>query len=144
MPRRVLVALLILTLLGFTGVKVSALWSQPEQPRIVAQPLLDDTLSEADWLLTLDAHQLAFWQRLEHRLQNNPDDYEASLLKSLLLFQGARLNAAVIELQQLTRWAPKFQLAHLVLGDLLLARFDQISSIGKSDLLICNCNFLLM
>jgi len=135
MTRRLPVALLILALLIFTGVKVSALWSQPEQLRLAVQPMLDDAHSEANWLLTLDAQQLAFWQRLEHRLQNNPDDYEASLLKSLLLFQGARLNAAVSELQQLTQRAPKFQLAHLVLGDLLLARFDQISSIGKSALL---------
>ncbi|HEY5674519.1 MAG TPA: L,D-transpeptidase family protein [Malonomonas sp.] len=134
MVRRLLVAVLILTLLGFTGVRVSALWSQPDE-RLVERAVLDDTLSTASWLLTLDDQQRAFWQRLESRLQGNPDDFEASLLKSLLLFQGARLNAAVSELQELTRRAPKFQLAHLVLGDLLLARFDLVSSIGKSALL---------
>ncbi len=135
MVRRLLVAVLILTLLGFTGVRVSALWSQPDEQRLVERAVLDDTLSTASWLLTLDDQQRAFWQRLESRLQGNPDDFEASLLKSLLLFQGARLNAAVSELQELTRRAPKFQLAHLVLGDLLLARFDLVSSIGKSALL---------
>ncbi len=135
MGRRLLTAALILILLGFTGVKVRALWSQKEKVAPLQQSLVDENFSGADWLLTLDDRQLTFWQHLEARLKKNPDDYEASLLKSLLLFQGARLSAAVTELQELTKRAPKFQLAHLVLGDLLLARFDLVASIGESALL---------
>ena len=35
----------------------------------------------------------------------------------------------------MTRRAPKFQLAHLIKGDLLLARYDQVSDVGQSGLL---------
>ena len=135
MGRRVLIAGLILIVIVFTGVKVGALWSQQESPRLVYPSITQDVFSVADWLISLDAQQRAFWKRLEARLESNPDDYEASLLKSLLLFQGGRLNTAVDELRDLTSRAPKFQLAHLVLGDLLLARFDQVASIGQSALL---------
>lgn len=135
MGRRLLITVLIVVLLGFTGVKVGALWSQQETSRPKPAASINVVVSSVDWLASLDEQQQLFWQRLETRLENNPDDYEASLLKSLLLFQGGKLSSAVAELQLLTKRAPKFQLAHLVLGDLLLARFDQVASIGSSAFL---------
>jgi len=40
------------------------------------------------------------------------------------------LDDAITEIRGLTHRAPKFQLAHLVLGDLLTARFEHLESIG--------------
>lgn len=134
--RRILTALLILVLLGFTGAQVGALWSQ--QQTDVAAPAIGDfaePLASGAWLRGLDRQQQALFERLSKRLEKNSDDFEASLLKGLLLFQTGRLNAAVDELRMLTERAPKFQLAHLILGDLLLARFDQVASIGDSALM---------
>ena len=140
MVKRFTVTVLILVLLGFTGVKVGALWSdKPLQPSASTAPAAgieqDLVESENRWIGSLDQQQRSLLQRLDSRLERNQDDFEANLLKSLLYFQTGRLNSAVEELQQLTEKAPKFQLAHLILGDLLLARFDQVGSIGSSSLL---------
>lgn len=136
MLKRLCVSLLIVGLLAVTGVKVGALWSQPQAGLpAVAPQMRAETFSEVDWQQDLSPQQSALYGRLCHRLQENPADYEASLLKGLLLFQTGRLTAAVDDLQQLVAHAPKFQLAHLILGDLLLARFDQVDSIGQSAVL---------
>jgi len=136
MVKRLLISILILSMLGFTVAKVSALWSQQNTPH--PAPAFDawsETFSQADWLAGLDPQQKALYERLDQRLQRNARDYEASLLKGLLLFQSGQLAAAITDLQVLTEKAPKFQLAHLILGDLLLARFDQVASIGSNSLL---------
>lgn len=73
--------------------------------------------------------------RLDIRLKDAPTDYEASLLKGLLLFKSGEGIRAVEELRGLTRRAPRFHLAHLVLGDLLLAGTQGISDFGGSALL---------
>lgn len=73
--------------------------------------------------------------RLEERLAYDPDDYEASLLKGLILFRSGRLEEARQELAGLTRRAPKFHLAHLVQGDLLLAQTQTVTDIGATPLL---------
>ncbi len=134
--RRVILALLVLVLFGFTGIQVTVLWSQ-QQPEVTAPAKLEpsEELVYMAWQDSLDRQQMALFERLNNRLARNSEDYEASLLKSLLFFQTGRLNDAVKELQKLTKRAPKFKLAHLVLGDLLLARFDQVSSIGSSSLM---------
>jgi len=134
MPRRFGVTVLIILLLGFTGVKVGALWSDKQQS-LERQTLSLMKLSENHWFETLDPQQRGLLQRLDARLAKNSSDFEASLLRALLLFQTGRLDDAVAELQQLTIKTPKFQLAHLILGDLLLARFDQLGSIGASSIL---------
>ncbi|MBE9486952.1 MAG: L,D-transpeptidase family protein [Chloroflexi bacterium] len=138
MAKRFTVTALILVLLGFTVVKVGALWSQKQDgisaalfqitPEAVSAP-------DPERINSLDPQQRFMFDRLINRLERNASDYEASLLKALLLFQNGRLNSAIKELQDLTRRVPKFQLAHLILGDLLLARFDQVDSIGASSLL---------
>ncbi len=136
MGRHLLISLLIVSLIAFTVVKVGALWSQkPTESLMQSEALLQEAISEETWRQGLDRQQSAFLERLERRLQDNPDDFEASLFKALLYFQTGRLDPAVAELQGLTRRAPKFQLAHLVLGDLLLARFDQVGALGGSKLL---------
>lgn len=73
--------------------------------------------------------------RLEERLEHYPEDYEASLLKGLILFRSGRLDEARAELAGLTRRAPKFHLAHLVQGDLLLAQTQTVTDIGTTPLL---------
>lgn len=138
MAKRFTVTALILVLLGFTVVKVGALWSQKQDdisaallkitPEAVSAPV-------PERINSLGPQQRFMFDRLINRLERNAGDYEASLLKALLLFQNGRLNSAIKELQDLTRRVPKFQLAHLILGDLLLARFDQVDSIGASSLL---------
>lgn len=135
MARRFTVTALIMILLGFTVVQVGALWSDKKPLQDTQTATAQAALSEANWQSSLNPQQRALLDRLNTRLQRNDSDYEANLLKALLLFQTGRLDVAVEELQQLTQRTPKFQLAHLILGDLLLARFDQVGPIGSSALL---------
>lgn len=81
---------------------------------------------------TLYTHAM---QHLEDRLARYPDDYEASLLKGVILFKSGQLDAARRELEKLTQRAPKFHLAHLVQGDLLLAQSYTITDVGRAPLL---------
>ncbi len=135
MAKRIIVSILILLLLGFTVAQVSALWSSKEKVTDTQAAMSLAGTDETGWLASLDAQQRAMLGRLDSRLERNEGDYEAILLKALLLFQTGRLDSAVSQLQLLTNKAPKFQLAHLILGDLLLARVDQVGSIGSSSLL---------
>ncbi|MEA3362025.1 MAG: L,D-transpeptidase family protein [Thermodesulfobacteriota bacterium] len=135
--KRLIITVVIISLFGLTGAKVGALL--PQQPSGDIVPLISSLPAPAS-IQVIEKKQInpqsqVFLDRLNARLQNNPDDFEASLLKGLLLFQAGRLVDAITELQILTKRAPKFQLAHLILGDLLLARFDQVNSIGTSILL---------
>ncbi len=74
-------------------------------------------------------------KRLEVRLDNYPQDYEASLLKSLILFKTGDRRGSLDELARLTRRAPKFHLAHLIRGDLLLSQARYVPDIGVNPLL---------
>lgn len=73
--------------------------------------------------------------RLQERVRRYPADYEASLLIALLKFKSGDLGGALEELQALTRREPKFHLAHLIQGDLLLARARVVSDIGSAPVL---------
>jgi murein L,D-transpeptidase YafK len=73
--------------------------------------------------------------RLQERLRRYPTDYEASLLAALIRFKSGDINGALGELQQLTKRVPKFYLAHLIQGDLLLARARVVSDIGAAPVL---------
>ncbi len=136
--KRILVAGAAISLFGLTGAKVGALWTQqrvavvPPPPTEIAVPVKVQMQLPVP---LVDPRTKKLLDRLNQRLQRNGNDFEASLLKGLLLFQAGDLNGAIAELQQLTVRAPKFQLAHLVLGDLLLARFDQVQAIGTNKLL---------
>ena len=135
--KRKIFSVAIVGLCVLTGAKVGALWPQQPVEALVSQPtqsfLTQKTVAIDQ--ITIDPRSQKLLDRLNSRLQQNPDDFEASLLKGLLLFQVGGLVDAIDELQSLTERAPKFQLAHLILGDLLLSRFDQVDSIGTSRLL---------
>ena len=122
-------------LFALTGAKVGALWPQKQERAQSLQPIVAPLDVAEPLQHSVDPQTRDILGRLNGRLQRNPDDFEASLLKGLLLFQGGNLAAAIDELQLLTHRAPKFQLAHLVLGDLLLARFSQVDAVGASGLL---------
>ena len=136
MFKRISSTVFILGLLGLTGVKVGALWPQEQVKLTEFQPAIllasDTIVSERN---QISPQIQVLFDRLNSRLLLNPDDYEASLLKGLLLFQVGGLDDAISELRTLTQHAPKFQLAHLILGDLLMARFNQVDAIGTSGLL---------
>lgn len=64
-----------------------------------------------------------------------PDSHstEAQLAKSLQAIQDSRLDVALSEVDNLLRNNPKFKLAHLVKGDLLMARAGQINHFGSAS-----------
>ncbi len=135
MLRRGFIIIVINILLVVTGVSVWALWRNkpPEKPSLPAEQ--GQILLSAETLGTLLPQQQALYQRLQQRQQANPDDFEAILLEALLYFQIDRLDDAISILSDLTRRAPKFNLAHLVYGDLLVACFDRLDQVGGNDLL---------
>ena len=135
--RQIIISGLILTLLAVTAATVGALWTQPETELLSSQQVfaLFETQAEKEWLSNLTDQQAAFRERLNTRLAVNPDDHEAQMLKGLFFFQTGRLNAALEELKALIDKAPRFQLAHLIYGDLLLARFDLLDEIGSAPIL---------
>jgi tetratricopeptide (TPR) repeat protein len=73
--------------------------------------------------------------RLEERLRRYPADHEASLLKGLIQFKSGDIEHALVELQGLIKREPKFHLAYLIQGDLLLAQSQVISDIGSAPML---------
>jgi murein L,D-transpeptidase YafK len=135
MFRRGFVIIVVLLLLVATVVSVWALWLN--QPPLTAF----DPAAQAKKHLQVEAsgallpRQQALSLRLQRRLAENPEDYEAVLLEALLYFQLDRLDEAIQLLKDLTRKAPKFQLAHLVYGDLLVARFERLNQLGGTELL---------
>jgi len=103
-----------------------------EEPTLGLDGLKDIDLSAAG------AHSLLYQRalaRLEERLAHYPDDYEASLLKGLIYFKSGRLAEAQQELATLIRREPKFHLAYLVQGDLLLAQTQTVTDIGTTPVL---------
>lgn len=136
MLRRSFVIFVITLLLVATVVSVGALWrNQPLDSDFTTTPLEAKILLATDVAGDLLPQQQALYQRLNARLQDNPEDHEASLLKALLFFQLDRLDDAISILHALTIRAPKFQLAHLVYGDLLVARFERLDQLGGSGML---------
>jgi len=73
--------------------------------------------------------------RLDRRLQIHERDYEAWLLKGLILFKSGRTDDALQELEQLTQKAPKFHLAHLVKADILQSRYYVVDTLGSTPAL---------
>lgn len=74
-------------------------------------------------------------QRLRERLQRYPQDHEASLLLGLIEFKSGYFDEALQEIGGLIKREPKFHLAHLIQGDMLLARTRVVSDIGANALL---------
>ncbi|MFA5626916.1 MAG: L,D-transpeptidase family protein [Thiohalomonadaceae bacterium] len=131
MPRsrfaRFLLAIVLLTL-------SLALYAAHRFQEIKSEPAALDLHSQLEKRTEPELYPRAL-ARLDERLAHYPDDYEASLLKSLILFRSSYLLEAQKELAQLTLRAPHFHLAHLVQGDLLLAQTQTVTDIGTTPLL---------
>lgn len=61
-----------------------------------------------------------------------PSDLESLLVKSLLEIRQNRLDVALKDIDSLLKSYPTFKLAHLIRGDLLLARAHPLSTIGNA------------
>jgi murein L,D-transpeptidase YafK len=57
---------------------------------------------------------------------------EMMLIKSLEKITESRIDSALSEIEQLLKTNPNFRLAHLIKGDLLLARVRPISNVGET------------
>ncbi len=98
----------------------------------------DAAIQPADALQEIGSRQQLFeqaLQRLEQRVQTSPVDYEASLLLALLRFKSGDLEGALSGMRELTAREPKFHLAHLIEGDMLLAQARVVSDIGSAPVL---------
>lgn len=62
----------------------------------------------------------------------NGHDPESQLVKALQEIQASRLESALAEVDRLLAKNPNFRLAHLIKGDLLLARARPISGLGNT------------
>ncbi|NOT69232.1 MAG: L,D-transpeptidase family protein [Methylophilaceae bacterium] len=65
-------------------------------------------------------------------LQINQHDIESLLIKGLLETSQGQLQQALATTDELLRVAPNFKLAHLVRGDLFMARAQQLQTFGNS------------
>lgn len=100
--------------------------ADPAQLASIGKNLLPDSAFKQSIEYTL--------KNLDGRLDDYPKDYEASLLKSLVHFKAGKFEQALREIEKLTRTEPKFRLAHLIRGDMLLARVDAVNHIGATSL----------
>ena len=73
-------------------------------------------------------------QQMDARLQQDNNDYEAQLVKGILNFQLGKTDQAVNELTHLTHQEPSFQLAYLLLGDMLASKVRPVTDIGSPGL----------
>lgn len=71
-------------------------------------------------------------QRREAQQHQAPNDLEALLVKSLLEVRQNRLDVALKDIEALLGSYPNFKLAHLIRGDLLMARAHPLSTIGSA------------
>ena len=77
---------------------------------------------------------------LDLRLADYPQDHEASLLKSLVYFKAGQFQQAIAELDNLITRVPDFHLAHLIRGDILLARVKKLNGLGNNAILASLAN----
>ncbi len=116
------------------GLAISVWAGATPLPGAVAESVDAPALAAPSELALLAAADRSLYSqalsRLASRLANYPEDYEASLLKSLVLFKSGEWREAFEELRSLTRRAPNFHLAHLIHGDLLLAQARPVTGIG--------------
>jgi murein L,D-transpeptidase YafK len=127
MIRIAVTAVILVLLIAATVVRVVALW--PQGP--LSEPLARPPADVAGVSVVLPVHSPpGLLERLEKRFHDTNNHYETLLLHGLLLFQSGHIDEAITQIELLTRIAPRFELAHLVLGDLLLARFIPLKAIG--------------
>lgn len=127
MIRILIITGFLLVLIAATVVRVVALWPQGSLPEPLPRPLAD-MAAISDRLAV--QHQGELLELLATRVSESDHHYEALLLHGLLLFQGGYIPEALRQIELLTRSAPRFELAQLVYGDLLLARFAPLQAVG--------------
>lgn len=71
-------------------------------------------------------------QKREASQDQSPSDLEAMLVKSLLEVRQNHLDIAMKDIEALLKIYPNFKLAHLIRGDLLMARAHPLSTIGSA------------
>ncbi|MFO7766359.1 MAG: L,D-transpeptidase family protein [Pelovirga sp.] len=131
MIRTLVTTFFLFILIAATVARVVALWPQPSGIDAPEQFVpVSDSVPETSGLDLSPGLELL--ERLEPWFDRSDDDYEALLLRGLLLFQAGKMDEAIAQLKSLTRMAPRFELAHLVLGDLLSARFTPLDAIGSA------------
>ncbi|MHB8167294.1 MAG: L,D-transpeptidase family protein, partial [Sulfuricella sp.] len=72
-------------------------------------------------------------QKHEVPQNQSPSDLESMLVKSLLEVRQNRLGIAMKDIEALLKIYPNFKLAHLIQGDLLMARAYPLSTIGSAS-----------
>jgi len=139
MIRLAVTAVVFVLLIVATVVRVVALWPQP-LPEISPPDRHPDAVITQSEPLSIYP-PLGLPEHLQGRLSDTNNHYEALLLQGLLLFQSGHIDQAIIQMELLTGLAPRFELAHLILGDLLLARFTPLQTIGGAALDIDNHHY---
>ncbi|MGB8856163.1 MAG: L,D-transpeptidase family protein [Burkholderiales bacterium] len=69
--------------------------------------------------------------KLPEVIGNIPSDVEGGLVKALLALRNNRVDIALKEIDAILEKKPNFRLGHLIKGDLLMARYRPISTIGN-------------
>ncbi|MFV1983323.1 MAG: L,D-transpeptidase family protein [Thiohalomonadales bacterium] len=72
---------------------------------------------------------------LDVRINDYPQDFEASLLKVLFKIEDGNFETALVDINKLIKISPNFHLAYLIRGDILLAHTITINGIGKNSFL---------
>lgn len=134
---RMLVTGILLCAAFVAGVPhVVALW--PQQPEKVAPPSLKTPPVQFFETGRLPSNTTVQDQGPVAVMANRPprpeNDAEAVLMRGLLFFQEGNVEAAITLVRQVTAEAPRFELAHLVLGDLLTSRIAPVESLGGQGL----------
>ncbi len=122
---------LLLLGLGFMALS-QATFNQPLSSMV--QPA--DGLPALNRLALSSAQTQQALARLDKRIDTYADDYEARLLKGLLLFYTGEDQLALHELNKLTQLVPDFHLAYLIRGDILAARSNHVAMAGNLPLQI--------
>ncbi len=89
------------------------------------------TLHQVDDLQAVPDSLAGLIRKMDQRIAQDQKDYEAQLLKSIMLFQSGQPALARTEIEKLTQRAPKFHLAHLFRADLIASSSNAISDIGR-------------
>lgn len=130
--RRIPFVLLAAILIGFTAVQVGALWRHSPEGEISSA---QDRHLQAQVAGELAGRDAEIMHKVTARLQADPSDLEAELLKGLLYFKAGHRDRALAVMDTLTARAPKFHLAHLIRGDLLLVQMTRTDDLGGNGFL---------
>jgi len=86
-------------------------------------------------LIPQDQFRNKLIKNLDVRINDFPQDFEASLLKVLFKIEDGNFEAALVDINKLIKISPNFHLAYLIRGDILLAHTITINGIGTNSFL---------